>query len=125
MDLIPHHIGIVVSDLARSKAFYSALGFRQEQERVSADKTISFMGLGALKVELFAYSEAVPAAELPSRVLGFKHLALETQDIDTALAELKTAGVVAADASILELPDGWRLLFFHDPDGVEIEVKQA
>lgn len=125
MDLRPDHVGIVVSDLARSKRFYGALGFEQDQEHVSEDKTISFMRLGDLQVELFAYREEVPAPDLPGRALGFKHLALETDDIDAALSELKAASVVPPDASVLELPAGWRLLFFNDPDGVEIEIKQA
>lgn len=125
MDLRPHHIGIVVSDLGRSKAFYSALGFEQAEEHVMADKTISFMRLGELQVELFAYSEQVPARELPERALGFKHLALETDDIDAAHAELRDAGVIGPDITIRELPQGWRLLFFPDPDGLEVEIKQA
>ena len=125
MDLTPHHVGIIVSDLACSKAFYGALGFEQGVEHVSAEKTISFMRLGPLEVELFAYAEQVPAADAPPRVLGFRHLALETSDIDVTLRELKERGVLAADAEVLTLPAGWRLLFFRDPDGVEIEIKQA
>jgi catechol 2,3-dioxygenase-like lactoylglutathione lyase family enzyme len=126
VDLTPHHVGIVVSDLGRSKAFYRALGFAQDVEHVQPDKTISFMRLGALQIELFAYAEpAETPAEQTGRTLGFKHLALETADIDAALAELKAGGVVPADAQVLELPAGWRLLFFNDPDGLEIEIKQA
>jgi glyoxylase I family protein len=125
VDLTPHHAGIIVSDLERSKTFYRALGFEQAEERVGEDKTISFLRLGALQVELFAYTEPVPAAGVPARVLGFRHLALETHDIDAAFAELTAAGVLPEGAAIRELPTGWRLLFFNDPDGVEIEIKQA
>lgn len=125
MDLRPDHVGIIVSDLARSKAFYAALGFQQTTEHVSADKTITFMRLGALQVELFAYSEPVPAAIAEGRTLGFRHLALATDDIDADFAELRAAGIVSPEVAIRELPDGWRLLFFNDPDGVEIEIMQA
>lgn len=125
MDLRPHHIGIVVSDLARSKAFYTALGFEQAEEHDMADKTISFMRLGGLQIELFAYAEPVPSTEVRGKVLGFKHLALETDDIDAVYAKLRAAGVIAPDIAIRELPQGWRLLFFPDPDGLEVEIKQA
>ncbi|MBN2248537.1 MAG: VOC family protein [Coriobacteriia bacterium] len=125
MDLRPDHIGIVVSDLERSKSFYRTLGFIDGNERVMADKTLSFMRLGALEIELFAYAEPVPAPDLPERVLGFKHLALETQNIDAAFSELREAGIIAEDIAIREMPGGWRLLFFPDPDGMEIEIKQA
>jgi catechol 2,3-dioxygenase-like lactoylglutathione lyase family enzyme len=125
VDLRPHHVGIVVSDLERSKAFYRALGFEQAEEHVMADKTISFLRLGELQVELFAYDEPAPAAAVPERVLGFKHLALETADIDASCRELREEGIIADDVEIRELPGGWRLLFFPDPDGLEIEIKQA
>lgn len=125
VDLRPDHVGVVVSDLERSKAFYRVLGFVDGDERVMSDKTLSFMRLGVLDIELFAYNEPVPAPELPERTLGFKHLALETHDIDAVFAELRAAGILPEDASIRELPTGWRLLFFNDPDGVEIEIKQA
>lgn len=125
MDLTPHHIGIVVSDLDRSKAFYRALGFEQVSERVGDDKTLSFLQLGALQLELFAYVKPVPGSEVPERVLGFRHLALETRDIDATFAELRAAGVLPEGATIREIPPDWRLLFFTDPDGIEIEIKQA
>jgi catechol 2,3-dioxygenase-like lactoylglutathione lyase family enzyme len=125
VDLRPDHIGIVVSDLERSKSFYRALGFVDGRERVMADKTLSFMRLGTIEIELFAYNEPVPAPDQPERVLGFKHLALETQDIDAAFLELREAGIISEDIAIREMPDGWRLLFFPDPDGMEIEIKQA
>ena len=125
VDLRPDHIGIVVSDLERSKAFYRALGFIDGDERVMADKTLSFMRLGAIEIELFAYNEPVASAELPERMLGFKHLALVTDDIDAAFAELRAGGIIDDEIAIREMPSGWRLLFFPDPDGMEIEIKQA
>jgi catechol 2,3-dioxygenase-like lactoylglutathione lyase family enzyme len=121
----PHHVGIVTSDLDRSKAFYGALGFEAVQELGDADKVIVFMDLGGFQVELFWYRETPPAVTAAGRVLGFRHLALRTDDIDEELARLRAAGIVGEDATIRDvLPGGWRLLFFHDPDGVEIEVMQ-
>ncbi len=125
MDLVADHVGIVVSDLEHSKSFYRTLGFTDGDERVMADKTLSFMHLGDLAIELFAYKDTVPAPDLPERVLGFKHLAFETRDIDAACEELRRAGVIGEEIAIREMPGGWRLLFFPDPDGIEIELKQV
>lgn len=125
MRLAPHHVGIIVSDLARSTAFYAALGFEPVEEREMADKTLSFMRLGCLQIELFDYREKPPAAVRPDRAPGFRHLAFETDDIDDAYARLRAAGIIGDDIAIRELPGGWRLLFFDDPDGMEIEIKQA
>jgi glyoxylase I family protein len=124
MDLEPHHVGIVVSDLDRSTTFYGALGFETVQETEGADKTITFMRLGGLMVELFCYRKTPPAVSAPGRVIGFKHLALRTRDIDAAFAQLRAASVLPATAAIRDMPGGWRLLFFNDPDGVEIEIMQ-
>lgn len=125
MRLSAHHVGIIVKDLARSKEFYSALGFNVTSEMDDGTKTICFMRLGSFNLELFAYDspvQAPPRAE--GRALGFRHLALRTDDVDGALDELKAAGLVATDTAVREVPGIARLVFFDDPDGVEIEVMQ-
>jgi len=99
MDLVADHVGIVVSDLERSKAFYRALGFTGGDERVMADKTLSFMHLGDLAIELFEYDEPAAAAERPDRALGFKHLALTTHDIDAAVRGVGAGRVSSARTS--------------------------
>jgi len=125
MRLEPHHVGIVVSDLARSKAFYSALGFEAVSERDDGFKTICFMALGSFRLELFSYDESVPTPSRPiGRVIGFRHFALHTDDMDETVASLRAAGVLPVSVEPRELPGLARLLFFDDPDGIEIEVMQ-
>lgn len=124
MRLEAHHIGIIVSDLARSKAFYGALGFEPVAERSDDTKTISFLSLGRFTLELFAYNDTPPALECAGRVLGFRHLALTTDDLDAALGELRMAGVVTDDLEVREIEGVARLAFFRDPDGIEIEITQ-
>lgn len=122
--LTPHHVGLVVSDLARSKDFYSALGFVVESEMGDEKRTITFLRLGAFELELFCYTDEPPALTGTGLTLGFRHFALSTGDMDTTLAALKTAGVVEQDAVPRDVPGVARLVFFRDPDGVEIEVMQ-
>ncbi len=130
MQLQPHHIGIVVSDLDRSTAFYEKLGFGTVSETLANDgsRAIRFMRLGCFELELFWYAEPLgsePAAPPAGRgQLGFRHLALRTDDIDGALVALKEAGLVASDLEVRIVPLGYRLLFLEDPDGIEIEVMQ-
>lgn len=125
MPLEPHHVGINVADLDRSLAFYEALGFRRTSLRQTRpDLAIAFLALGPLSVELFAYTPAPPAAEPARPCLGFRHLALRTDDIERDAEEFKGLGLVPEDAEIEELPNGMRLLFFPDPDGVELELLQ-
>jgi catechol 2,3-dioxygenase-like lactoylglutathione lyase family enzyme len=56
--------------------------------------------------------------------LGFRHLALRTDDIDATLDTLRAAGIVPEDLEIRRVPTGFSLLFFSDPDGLEIEIMQ-
>ena len=127
MKLQPHHIGIVVSDLERSTAFYRALGFETVSEIPSEDgsRTIRFMRLGALQLEFFWYA-ATPQKPTPTsaKQLGFLHLALSVDDIDAALGELKAAGIVPDDIAVQDIPAGFRIAFFDDPDGLQIELTQ-
>jgi catechol 2,3-dioxygenase-like lactoylglutathione lyase family enzyme len=130
MNLQPHHLGLVVSDLARSTAFYEALGFRITSDLSAEDgsRAIRFLSLGAFQLELFWYAEPLeprPAAAPAGRGrLGFRHLALRTDDLEGALAELKSAGHAPADLEIRVVPAGFKLVFLSDPDGVEIELMQ-
>jgi len=86
MQLQPHHVGIVVSDLERSMAFYEALGFEIASDipRKTGPMAIRFMRCGTLKA----------------------------------------AGIVSADVEARDVPAGFRVAFFKDPDGMEIELTQ-
>ena len=126
MQLRPHHIGIIVSDLVRSVAFYEALGFTPALVIPSEDgsRTITFMQLGEMQVELFWYAETPRRVERGEKALGFVHFALQTNDVAGDLAELKAAGLIPEDVQIRDVPPRFKLAFIHDPDGVEIELMQ-
>jgi lactoylglutathione lyase len=128
MDLQPHHIGIVVSDLERSTDFYRALGFEVVKDLPSEDgsRTIRFVRLGAFELELFWY-EAPAAPVVPPAgkgQLGFRHLALRTGDINAVLSSLKALGVAPAELEVRKMPIGYSIMFLSDPDGLEIEIMQ-
>ena len=126
MDLAPHHIGLVVSDLDRSVAFYETLGFAVESSLVPAPgRSLTFMRSGDFRLELFWYQEPPPTLpETPGHPIGFRHFALMTDDLDAVVAELKAMGTVPQDAEIRDVMGTYRLLFLNDPDGIEIELSQ-
>lgn len=128
MQLQPHHIGIVVSDLERSTDFYRALGFELSKDLPAEDgsRTIRFIRLGEFELELFWYAEPAARAHPPAGrgQLGFRHLALRTTDIDAALGALKAAGVAPSELEIRRVPIGYSLVMLSDPDGLEIEIMQ-
>jgi len=126
VQLRPHHIGIIVSDLARSVSFYEALGFKPTLVIPSEDgsRTITFMQLGEMQVELFWYAETPSRIERGEKALGFVHFALQTDDVAADLAELKAQGLIPDDITPLDVPPRFKLAFILDPDGVEIELMQ-
>ncbi|HET6352559.1 MAG TPA: VOC family protein [Coriobacteriia bacterium] len=128
MQLTPAHIGIVISDLDASTAFYRALGFEISADHPWDDgsRAIRFMKLDDFEIELFWYAETPPAPPVAEgKQLGFRHFALATDDVDATLAELKSAGIVPADIEARTVGLGYRIAFIYDPDGIEIELSQA
>ena len=128
MKLKPHHVGIVVSNLERSTEFYRTLGFETVSEIPWDDgsRAIRFVRSGELELELFWYAETPPAPVAPAggKQLGFRHLAFLVEDIDAVVTSLKSAGVVPTDLEVRDVPIGFRIAFFNDPDGLEIELTQ-
>jgi catechol 2,3-dioxygenase-like lactoylglutathione lyase family enzyme len=123
MPLRPHHVGINVADLDRSIEFYRGLGFELKKSwPAPGGMRIAFMALGGTGLELFAFEELPPQAPPSGEAIGFRHIAFSAEDMDATVAELKERGVVPSDAEVRVLPNGTQLLFFHDPDGVEIEI---
>jgi len=126
--LRPHHVGIVVSDLERSTAFYAELGFEVASEIPFPDapRAIRFLRNGDLELELFWYAETPPVPVMPDgKQLGFRHLAFLVDDIDAEVARLKAAGVMSEEVAVRDIPQGYRIAFFNDPDGIEIELTQT
>jgi lactoylglutathione lyase len=110
-----------VSDLERSLAFYSALGYLV-LGRVALDDG------GRLAVLRFP-DEPVATLELvyrpnggPVDVGGFDHLAIQVDDLAHTLARLTDAGLAPGDIELPGGPDGPRTAWLEDPDGYRIEL---
>lgn len=118
------HIAINTKDIDRSLAFYGGvLGF-EVLETVEMDGfAITYLKLpGTGRLELFDYygeNNDVPAEE--SQV-GYRHIAMEADDVDAFREMLSEKGVpiVLAPTDLPRL--GARVLLFTDPDGVVWEL---
>ena len=121
-----HHIAIIATDYARSKAFYcDILGFTLQSEVYRAERD-SWKGDLALNgqyvIELFSFPFP-PARPSHPEACGLRHLAFSVGDIDSAVAHLKSHGVECEDIRVDPLPEK-RLTFFADPDGLPLELYQ-
>lgn len=145
-----NHINIVVSDLERSVTFYTdLLGFVvTKRARLRGDWFEHIVGLSGVdaevayiqapnhgpRIELLCYHApkgvALPETARPNTV-GLRHIAIEVADIDVMHARLMAAGVpfigppVAVPSNALQHDEGRkRLCYFHDPDGVLLELAE-
>lgn len=119
-----HHIAIIASDYARSKAFYcDILGFQLAGEHYRAERD-SWKGdlslNGRYVIELFSFPSPPPRATHPE-ACGLRHLAFNITDIDAAVLALQQAGVRCEPVRVDEITQR-RFTFFCDPDGLPLEL---
>ncbi len=134
------HIGLCVNDVERSLRFYcEGLGF-ERAERYDLEESM-FDGLGRAlevaapvrlvsqmitrgewKIELlgFAQPQAVGAPSKARNTLGFTHLSLDVDDVDSVATRLVELGGTILEATRARL--GFDVLFVADPDGTRVEL---
>lgn len=121
-----HHIAIIVSDIARSRAFYErALGFRvigEEFREARNSWKVDMRGAG-VQLELFTFPDSPPRPTRPE-ALGLRHLAFSIDDLDAAVNRLSELGVTAEPIRV-DQATGARFTFFADPDGLPIELYEV
>ena len=138
-------VGIAVSDMDRSLAFYTqVLGFERVGGREATGESwerlygvfglrlrIERLRLGNEFVELLEF-ETPRGRPLPmdtrSNDHWFQHVAIIVSDMDKAYAELRRHGVRHASTAPQRLPDwnpnagGIEAFYFRDPDGNHLEI---
>ena len=131
MKAVLDHIGIAVGDLQASLAFFrDVLGLHVEaSEEVSAQKVrATFVSTGSSTLEfLEATAPDSPIAKfLDTRGAGMHHLALRVDDIEAALAHLKSRGVRLIDEQPRPGAERALVAFIHPSaaNGVLVELKQ-
>jgi catechol 2,3-dioxygenase-like lactoylglutathione lyase family enzyme len=98
------HVGLRVSDLAASRAFYE-----------------EFLGLRGLRMGARQYVELIPGLAPDEDRLD--HVALETDDAEGLRRHLASRGVEVPDR--LTRDQAGRRFTVHDPDGHAVELVQA
>jgi glyoxylase I family protein len=118
-----HHIAIICSDYARSKAFYSeVLGFDilQEVYRETRDSYKLDLALnGQYIIELFSFPNP-PARPSRPEACGMRHLAFQVEDLDRVVQEIKAQNLPIEPIRVDEFT-GKRFTFMADPDDLPIE----
>ncbi|WP_433509717.1 VOC family protein [Nonomuraea sp. CA-143628] len=119
------HVGLNVTDLPRSIAFYRRVfDFEVMGERTDGDRRFAFLGRDStLLVTLWQQSGGTFATDRP----GLHHLSFQVPDIEAvrrAEATLRELGVQPAYDGIVPHGEGSSSggVFFADPDGIRLEI---
>ena len=119
-----HHIAIICTNYAASKAFYTeALGLeiirevhRAERDSYKLDLAVN----GQYIIELFSFPSPPPRPSHPEAA-GLRHLAFAVADLDAAVRHLGAHQVVCEPVRVDEFT-GRRFTFFSDPDNLPLEL---
>ncbi|MEP7307614.1 MAG: methylmalonyl-CoA epimerase [Acidobacteriota bacterium] len=132
MKAILDHIGIAVGDIEAALAFYrDALGLEIEPpEDVPSQRVRAhFVAVGESKLELLQATapDSPIAAFLNKRGPGLHHITLRVEDLQAALADLKSRGARLIDETPRHGAEGAMVAFIHPATahGVLVELKQA
>jgi glyoxylase I family protein len=124
------HVGVAVSDMDRSLAFYcDLLGLKLILRKTTPGNAaeLAFVDAGGGQLELVASGQKLDAAaDLPPTQAGVRHITFAVDDINAVFERLMIAGVVpvekARDAHNKEVIA--RTAFVRDPDGLMVEIAQ-
>ena len=136
--LSANHVGLTVSDLGRSIAFYrDLLGMKvssqgtfegKQYEAIlglqGASGKVAFLKNGNMQIELFEFYSPAPALGITNRPVcnhGLTHICIEVSDIDGEYERLKSAGVLF-NSSPLKFFGFAKATYGRDPDGNVFEL---
>lgn len=118
------HVGLNVTDLDRSVAFYRQVFGFEAAEGSDGDRRWAFLSLGGtLVLTLWQQSEGDFAASRP----GLHHLSFQVDSVDEVRAAedvLRGLGASFAHEGVVPHREGGSSggIFFSDPDGIRLEI---
>jgi len=113
-----NHIGIAVNSLDTSIPFYRDLlgmAFEGTEEVADQKVRVAFLAVGESRIELLEPTapESPIARFLEKNGEGIHHLAYQVDDLEAALARLKSEGVRLIDDAPRAGAHGTRIAFLH------------
>jgi catechol 2,3-dioxygenase-like lactoylglutathione lyase family enzyme len=125
------HLGIPVTDMVRSVAFYRQFGFKPVTKACiptgGEEILITMLEMDGFLLELYQLLEA-DLVEIRARGDGhIDHFALDVVDVEQAFADLKSSGLTPLEEEPVFLPffdNGVKYFNVRGPDGEKIEFNQ-
>jgi catechol 2,3-dioxygenase-like lactoylglutathione lyase family enzyme len=135
------HVGIVVDDLAAATAFFVELGLElQGGGPVEGGWVDRVVGLEGVRVEIAMMETPDGHGRLelakfhaplgqggdrhaPANIPGIRHVAFAVDDIDAAVAGLRTRGAELV-GEVERYRDSYRLCYVRGPEGIIVELAE-
>ncbi|MEO9655506.1 SMU1112c/YaeR family gloxylase I-like metalloprotein [Marinomonas sp.] len=122
-----HHVAIICSDYAVSKAFYvELLGLKVIAENYRTARASYKLDLALPdggQIELFSFPDA-PLRPSRPEAQGLRHLAFNVDSVEDTVTYLQSKGVEVEPIRVDEYTQR-KFTFFSDPDGLPLEIYQA
>jgi len=118
------HFGLRVTDLDRSLAFYTAVGY--EVVGSVPETSLGHLTMLRLPGDEFVTIELVhsPARDEVNSGTGLSHFVIKVESLDATLSELAARGIGAEAPVSPDGSDDFRTTWVTDPDGNRIELVQ-
>jgi lactoylglutathione lyase len=126
------HLGMFVTDIEKSKAFYKQFGFKEVLVKTVPnepdDVELAFLEQGGFTIELVQFGGDMKQ-QIANREDGqIDHVALNVKDVDKAYADVLAAGfeVLEENAPVaMDLfANGVKFFSIRGPDGEKVEFNQ-
>lgn len=114
------HVGIPTDDFKKSVDQYEKLGFKLINQEDNAGSQVGFFQINDLMLEVYDSQKVSTSGAI-------NHLAVETDDVEQALTEVKSSGFELIDPEVQHLPfweHGISYFNFFGPNHEIIEVCQ-
>ena len=121
-----HHIAIIVSDYEAAKDFYvNKLGFSVIRENYRPERKDWKLDLRVneyTELEIFAEENPPKRVNRPE-ACGLRHLAFCVESVEQTVNELAEVGIECEPIRVDDYT-GKKMTFFHDPDGLPLELHE-
>lgn len=122
------HIALYTKDMETSLNFYKILGGivtdQADVQKPTGTNHIKIVQMPGFFLEIIEPHDGSPVTAEGGL---FRHIALEVDDVDAAVSELKAAGISSfrtPEPNTMPIFGGIRNIFFYGPDGELLELLQ-
>ena len=124
------HVGIRVSDIAKSQAFYAKLGFHPDpQEESPKARARGLINDCGLRIHLIYNADgpvdANPLMDVPEKLPGYTHAAFIVDDLDKMVEWLNSENIRITEGPSVFGHGRRKVCFIRDPDLNVLEFNEV